>query len=131
MGSFANYLENKVLDHILGKTAYTMPAAYIVLSTADPTDAGTGLAEPVGGAYARKATVAADWAVAANGATSNANALTFPQATGNWGTITHFAIMDAATAGNVLAHGALTLSKAINTGDTATFAAGDLDITLD
>lgn len=131
MGSFSNYAENKILDHIVGKTSYTMPTAYIALSTADPTDAGTGLTEPVGGAYARKATTGADWAAAASGATSNATVLSFPQATGSWGTITHFALMDAATAGNMIGHGALTASKVISTGDTATFSIGDLDITLD
>lgn len=131
MGSFSNYLENKLVDHVVGKTSFTMPTAYIALSTADPLDTGAGLAEPVGNGYARKATVGADWAAAANGATSNATALAFPQATGAWGTVTHFTIMDAATAGNMLAHGTLAVAKPITTGDTPSFAIGDLGITLD
>jgi hypothetical protein len=131
MGSFSDYLENKILDHIVGKTSYTMPTAYVALSTADPLDTGAGLAEPSGGAYARVATAGGDWNAAASGAIDNANAITFPTATASWGTISHFAIMDAATSGNMLAHGALTASKVIGNGDTATFAAGDIDITLD
>lgn len=134
MGSFSDYAENKVLDHIVGKTSFSMPASvYVALCTAAPTDASTGstITEPSGGAYARKLTAGADWNAAAAGAIANANALAFAQATGDWGTITHFVLVDAASNGNVLAWGALSVSKAITTGDTASFAAGDLDITLD
>src|SRR3990167_384587 len=102
MGSFSNYLENKVLDHIVGKTSYTMPTVYVAASTADPTDAGTDIAEPVGGAYARVATSGATWAAAAAGATANGVAITFPAATGSWGTIAYFALFDALTGGNMI-----------------------------
>lgn len=130
MGSFSNYLENKILDHIFKTAAYTVPTnIYVALSTADPTDAGSGIAEPVGNAYARVQCNA--WDAAALGATANTNQVTFPQATGSWGTITHFALFDAITGGNMLAHGALTTSKAITTGDTPRFNAGDIDVTLD
>jgi hypothetical protein len=129
-GSFNDYTENKVLDHIVGKTSYTMPTAYVALFTVAPTDAGGGT-EVSGGSYARVATAGADWNAAASGATSNANAVTFPAATASWGTVVAFALMDASTAGNMLAWADLTTSKAIGSGDTASFAAGDLDITLD
>jgi len=131
MGSFADYWENEILDHIFGKGSYTPPTIYVGLSTADPTDDGSGLAEPTGNAYARVSTLAADWNVASGGALDNANDITFSEATGSWGTITHFALFDAATGGNMLAHGALSASKAIGSGDVAKFAAGDLDVSLD
>jgi hypothetical protein len=131
MGSFADYTENKVLDHIVGKTSFTMPTAYVGLSTADPTDDASGLAEPSGNGYARVTTAGADWNAAASGATSNANSLEFPEASGSWGTVTHFALFDAATSGNMLAHGTLDASRSITSGITPRFAAGELDITLD
>jgi len=131
MGSFGNYLENEILDHIFGKGSYTPPTIYVALSTADPLDDASGLSEPSGGSYARKSTAAADWNTAASGAIDNANDITFAQATASWGTITHFALMDAVSGGNLLAHGQLTASKAIGNGDTAKFVAGDLDVTLD
>lgn len=134
MGSFGNYLENEILDHIFGCTArnYTSPTnIFVALSTADPTDAGSGLAEPSGGAYARVSTDGDDWSVASGGALANATAITFPEATASWGTITHFALYDALTSGNMLGHGALTTSKAVSSGDTIQFAIGDLDVTLD
>ncbi|MFQ5479781.1 MAG: hypothetical protein ACE5DW_00700 [Thermodesulfobacteriota bacterium] len=108
-----------------------MPTAYVGLSTADPLDTGAGLAEPTGGAYARVTTSAIDWNAAAAGSISNANALTFPQATASWGTVTHFAVFDALTAGNLLASGALTVSKAVGNGDTVKFDVGQLSATLD
>jgi len=131
MGGFADYWENKILDHIFGKGSYTPPTIYVGLSTADPTDDGAGLDEPSGNAYARVQTSVSDWNAAANGSLDNAGNITFAQATGNWGTITHFALFDAPTAGNMLAHGALSQSKSISELDTARFEAGDLDISLD
>ena len=131
MGSFADYLENKILDHIFGKGIYTPPTIYVALSTADPGDDGSGLSEPSGNGYARKSTIASDWNTATGGTLDNANVITFAEASGNWGTISHFALMDAATGGNLLVHGALNVSKSIGSGDTARFEAGDLNISLD
>jgi hypothetical protein len=131
MGGFSDYWENKILDHIFGKGSYTPPTIYVGLSTADPTDAGSGLAEPSGNGYTRVQTSTSDWNAASNGTLDNSSDITFTQATGNWGTITHFALFDAATAGNMLAHGALNQSKSINEPDTARFEAGDLQISLD
>lgn len=130
MGSFANYLENKILDHILKTASYTVPTnIYFALSTADPTDAGSGLAEPSGNGYARKTCNV--WNAASVGQTANTNAVTFDVATGSWGTISHFAAFDSLSGGNMLFHGALSVAKAIATGDTASFAAGAVTITLD
>ena len=131
MGSFADYWENEILDHLFGKGNYTPPTIYVGLSTADPTDDATGLAEPSGNAYARVATSGANWNAASSGTIDNANDITFPEASGSWGTLTHFALFDAASGGNMLAHGSLSVSKTISSGDTAKFAAGDLDVSLD
>jgi len=134
MGSFSDFLEVELLDHVFMKGAYTPPTnIHVALCTADPTDAGTGstITEPSGGSYGRVSTAGADWDAAAAGATANATAIEFTQATGNWGTITHFALVDAASAGNMLGHGALSTPKAIDSGDTAKFAIGELDVTLD
>jgi hypothetical protein len=134
--SFSNFWEKEILDHLFGKGSYTPPTIYVALSTADPTDDGSGMAEPSGNGYARKQTAAGDWNVAVTGGDGkglidNANDLTFPEATGSWGTITHFALYDAASGGNFCCHGVLSASKPIGSGDTAKFAAGELDVTLD
>lgn len=107
-----------------------MPSVWVGLFTAAPSDAGGGT-ECTGGSYARKSTAGADWAAAASGATSNANAITFVTPTGSWGTATHFGLFDAATAGNLLRWAILTTPQAIGTGNTVSFAVGELDITED
>jgi hypothetical protein len=131
MGGFSDYWENKILDHIFGKGSYTPPTIYVGLSTAEPTDDGSGLSEPSGNGYARVQTSASDWNAAANGSLDNAGSITFAQASGNWATITHFALFDAATAGNMLAYGQLSQPTSISQSDTARFEAGDLQISLD
>lgn len=131
MGSFSNYWENAILDHLFGKSNYTPPTIHVGLSTADPGDGGAGLNEPTGDGYTRVQTEPADWNVAVDGLLDNANTITFNTATGNWGTLTHFALFDAASGGNMLAHGALTQAKIVGSGDTARCVAGDLEVTLD
>jgi len=131
MGSFGDYWEDEVLDHLFGKGAYTPPTIYVAASTVDPTDDGSGIAEPSGSGYARVETAGSDWDAASGGALDNANDINFPEASGSWGTITHFALYDAATDGNMLAHGSLTAGQAIASGEVLRFPAGDLDVTLD
>ncbi len=131
MGSFNNYTEAKVLDHVTGKTSFAKPTAYVGLSTADPTDDASGLAEPSGNNYARVTTSGSDWDAAASGATANATVLTFPEASGSWGTVTHFALFDASSGGNMLCHGTLDSSRAITSPQVPRFGIGELDITLD
>jgi hypothetical protein len=130
MSAASDYLEVKVLDHVLGNTTYT-PATtlYLGLWTADDgLEGGTITSEVSGGSYARE-TIAFD--AASGNSTSNTSTVTFTTATGNWGTITHVAVMDASTSGNVLFHGAVTTSKTIENGDTFQVSAGNLTISLD
>ena len=132
--SFSDFLENELLDHAFGPGAYTAPATlYVALSTTTPTDAGANFTEPTAMAYARVAVTnnATQWPAASGGSKTNANAITFTTATGNWTTITHFAIYDDPTAGNMLVWGALSAPKAVNNGDTFRFNASALTITLD
>lgn len=134
MGSFGNYLENALLDHVFQcGGANLVPAAnlYVALSTADPLDTGAGIAEPAGGSYARALANASHFASAANGAVTNDADIPFPTATLAWGTITHFAIYDANVAGNMLAHGSLATPKAVSAGDTAKFVTADIVVSLD
>ena len=127
MAAFSNYLENALINGTLRATSYTAPATvYVALFTDDPTDAGTGT-EVTGNGYARQS---ATFAAPSNGAASTNADVQFPQATGAQGTVTHFAIFDALTTGNMLFHGALTTSKTIDTGDVFKIASGSLTVTL-
>lgn len=126
MSAMSDYLELKVLDHVLGTGAYTMPSTvYVGLSTASLNDDNSGT-ELSGSGYARQS---ATFSAASSGTTSNSAAIEFPAATGSWGTVSHFGIYDAASSGNLLIHGAFTTGKAIASGDILKIATGDLDIT--
>lgn len=126
-GSISDALEIELLDHVLKTGAYGVPAnIYVALSTADPLDTGANIAEPVAMAYAR--VVMNSWDVATARATENTSQITFAQSTGDWGTITHWAIFDAITGGNFLAHGDFTASKTAPNGTNLYIAAGDLDV---
>ncbi len=131
MGCLTNYAENEVLDHVLKVGSFTRPATlYLALCKSDPGEAatGAGLDEPSGGAYARQSINV--WDSAASRATANTSDIPFPTATGDWGTITHWAICDALTDGNVLAYGVLSASKNVETNGTISVLAGDLDISI-
>ena len=127
MAEFSDFLENKIIDHMLRNQSYTPPATiYVALYTDDPTDADTGT-EVSGGSYARQPVTLT---AASGGASSNSADITFPTATANWGTITHIGLRDALTGGNLLMHSPLDASKTVNNGDTFKINAGELDVTV-
>ena len=104
MTGFSTYLGRKFLDMSTGKTSYSLPTAYIGLYTTAPTDAGGGV-EVAGNNYSRVTTAGSDWNAASGAApctVSNANALTFPVPSADWGTIVAFGVFDASTSGNLL-----------------------------
>ena len=127
--SFSNYLETELLEHVFTNTAYTAPSTlYLALFTSNPAEDASGTEVTTSGtAYARQTVT---FTVSGNTATTDA-AVEFPTATANYGTVSHVAIFDASSAGNMIAYAALTTSKAIETGDVFRVPAGDLDITLD
>ncbi len=131
--SFSDYWENRILDHIFGKAAYTAPShIYVALSRADPGELGSGVQEPSSGNYSRVETDPADWSAAAAGAIENAAAITFPTPTADWGGMTHAALYDAATGGNLLACGELpSVLNVYATSPAPELAAGKLVVTLD
>lgn len=136
-GSFSNYLENLLLDHVLGgvDSEAAIPAAvHIAVGTGTAgTDQDAGIANEVSGNNYSRVSVTrnqTNFPAASGGAISNGTAITFPQASGSWGTVTQVFIMDASTSGNLLAWGDLTVAKAVGANDTLSFAIGDLDLTL-
>lgn len=124
MGSLADFAENELLDHLFNAAYSPVATVYLGLCTADPTDAATGAScseAANANGYAR--TAIAFGAAAARKITQNAQ-VDFPQASGAWGTITHWVITDNAThgAGNALAHGAFTSSFSPVSGNTPSVA---------
>lgn len=127
MTAFSDYAENALINHLLRNSALSSPATvYLALYTTNPTDADSG-AEVSGGSYERKS-IAFD--APSNGVTQNTSQVSFPVATGTWGTVTHWAIADASSGGNILFHGSLTTPQEIISGRQIVFGAGQVTITL-
>lgn len=126
---------NLILDEIFGAVDITKPGTlYFGLCTGGVSAAGVVTGEPSGNGYARK-DITNDknlWTDAAAGALENEVAITFAQASGSWGTVAYFFIANhlTDTGSAIIAYGELTTPKAIDNGDTAQFAIGDLDISL-
>lgn len=130
MGSLSDFAEGELLDHVFNGS-YTPPSTvYLALCTADPTDAATGASMNEcanSGSYAREAIT---FGAAASRQVAQSGTVTFTQATGSWGTVTHWAVVDTDTygAGNVLAAGQFGVSKSIVSGNTPSIAGGEITV---
>ena len=138
MAGKTDYWENALLNYTFRAVAMpTITNIYVGLFTVIPSaDAGTGGTEVSGGSYARQLVTrgTGEWkdpSTATQGLTENINAITFPTASGAWGTVVAVGVWDASTGGNLLYFGSLAASKTVASGDVLKFNAGDLDITED
>lgn len=135
-GAMADYLEGKLLEHTFKAVAYTGPTTiYAGLSTTACSDSSVGT-EVSGGSYARVAITSngTNWTgpSAGNGTIANGAAITWSAPTGNWGSVTHWFLIDASSGGNPLVCASLTTPKTINNGDAApSFAIGAMTFQID
>ena len=127
MSGRSTYLGNSFLNVIRG-TAYTAPSAvYVALFNGDPTDAGTGGSE-VTTTIRTAGRVAATFGAPSAKAMSNSAAVSFGNAAGA-ATVTHYALFDAASAGNMLDSAPLTGgSMAVSANSAVSFAVGAIVI---
>lgn len=125
--SLTTYAGNKVLDHLIGKTAFTMPDVHLALFKTAPNVAGGGTECAYTG-YARLDVAGADFSAAASLASTNANVLTFGTKTaGTDENVGWWATFDASVGGNMLEFGTMAAAKTIANGDTPKFPIGDFD----
>ena len=131
MGSFTDYLEKKVLNALFGNDTIPSLTTYFALFTAAPSDASGGTEVAATSNYAR---VNFSTMSSATADSRNSTTITFATCTGAggaWGTVSHFAVFDSLSAGNMLMWATLTASKAVATSDVAQFASGSLTVSLD
>ena len=133
MSAFSDYLENTLISATLRGATFTGGAVYVALFKTDPTDAGTG-SEMSDSGYVRQrahTTVTSEgFTVPANGVTSNSRNIVFPAIIDSQATVTHWAIFDAQTAGNLLYHAPLLNPKTLDPTDVLSFPIGSLTVTL-
>jgi hypothetical protein len=127
------YLLNSILTGVLRGPSTSSPgssltqpsATYVGLYTAAPAPTGGGT-EVSGNGYARQK---GNFAAPSNGAIASNADITFPQASGAWGTIIYFGVFDSLAGGNLLYFAPLTSSRSVLTGDTVKFPSGQLTVT--
>ena len=123
----SNYLANAILGWFGGDDMPTAPATvYVALFNGDPTAAGSGGTE-VTTTIRAGGRVAVDWGAVASRARANDAQIDFGTAAGA-ATVTHAAIFDASTAGNMLAYTPLDNTRNVNAGDPVVFPVGDLSV---
>lgn len=128
MTAFSDYLENKIINHIVGNGVFAYPGTvYMALFTSGALLESNQITHEVsGGGYVR---VAVTFDGALNGTATTPGDVIFPTATASWGTVEAAALMDSSSGGNVLIHGTVT-STPINIGDQFKFEAGNIQVSL-
>lgn len=132
MANISNYMEERILNHFFKGVSSSPPGTlYIALFLNNPTDAATGT-EVSGSEYARKVITFGEVSQIEGKATiSNSDDIEFDQAGDNWGLVTHAAIYDDLTGGNMYYYGPLENPKDVQTSDILKVLAGELKLTLD
>ncbi len=134
--SFSDELRQAILDASFGGSGnLDVNTFHIGLSRVEPGFDGSANSEPVGNAYARVTFVNSDnnWAAAASGVKQNAAAITFPEASGSWGLVSHLTVWIDPTSDGALSYWAsapLGTSKSIISGDTPNVPVNSLSFTV-
>lgn len=112
-----SYFREKLANHIMGLSAYTVPPLYLALFTANPGDGGSQVSEIAVGGYARQALTGVMGAAdPVTGYSINTAVINFPIATVEWPAVAYLAFVDALTGGNILNIGHPSVPKIIAAG---------------
>lgn len=135
MGNLSDFGERAFVNYVLRSQPRPASTYYLGLSTTPFSEADVAVTafsrEPSGNGYARTVIPFGSAAVKNNRSISNASPITFPTATGPWGTISHWGIFDGlGSSANLVAQGTLTGSVPVDNGVTFFIAAGDLEISI-
>jgi hypothetical protein len=123
----SNYLADEILDWFKGADMPTAPTTvYVALFDGDPTAAGTSGTEVTTDIRAA-GRLAITWGSITGRAISNSANIDFGTSAGD-ADVTHAAIFDAATGGNMLCYTALDNARTIVTGDPVVIPSGDLNV---
>jgi hypothetical protein len=127
---FTDYLEEQFMLHTLKGTPYTPPnSVWIALYTNSPGEDDSGT-EVSGDGYYRTEVPRGGWETPSSGATQNLNAINFPTALSDWGTIRYIGIKDAQFSGSLLIYSELKNPKAIDENDEFGIKVGGLDLII-
>ena len=126
--ALSNDWETHLLQYTFNSNSLTRPSSLFSSFYIQPILLMQGVNEISGNGYARQSITFGT--VSGNTATSNAT-VTFPACTGSaWGVVSHCSIHTASTAGTMICHSALTLSKDIQIGDILQVQSGAITVQL-
>lgn len=136
MSAASNYTENNIVNALLRGTVFPVPAKqYISLHTSNPGEAGGNeVSTAAWPAYARQdaavgGAVDSGWSAPSDGTCTNAKQITYPSNNGAGPiTVTHWALYDAPTGGNLLVYAPLTTSRTLQVGDVFVYDIGSLTV---
>jgi hypothetical protein len=128
MSAASTYLQNAILNHLLrGEDLPSLGTVYAALHIEDPTEEGLEATEVDADGYAR-VSLGVQFSDAVAGIALNAEAIEFPEAGADWGTVKYLALWDSATDGNMLVAGPLGTYRTVGAGDICRFDAGAFEI---
>lgn len=131
MSAMTNHFEQIILNTMRGTTAAAPATVYVALFLSDPTENGTAGTEADYTGYARQALEMSTPTISGNTvSTQNTSQIAFPTPNGNVGTVTHAAIMDAATGGNMLIYKQLDNPITLTSEVSPRFSAGDITLSM-
>ena len=127
----STYFLNSIMGNVFKtQTSPGLPdKVYLGLSSSAPSVDGSGVTEPLTSAgYAR--VELNNLGAPANGVISNTAEISFPESSASWGTVTHFALFDAPTNGNLLMFNSLTQARSVEAATIVMVKTGSLKLTL-
>lgn len=126
MAAIAAAEANRLLDASFGKAVYVAPTTpmKLALETSANTDSAAGT-EVVGGSYARQ-----DLEMAAASGKQIANSASEAYTNMPAGTVSHISIYDSAGTPRRAWYGPLTTARTLAAGDTLSFAAGSIVVSI-
>lgn len=137
MAGFSDHIAQAVINYtLIGSPMPSIAGRYLALFTADPKDDNSGSGSEISaGWYARQA--ANSWSAPVSNPdgtsgtmTQNTAQVTFPAVVGSSVTVTHWALYDAATGGNLLYSGPLQSPRTLQVSDVMALAANQLTMTF-
>ena len=127
-----NFFEEKMLNLMRGESITAPQTMYLALFQSNPSDAGTGTEASYTGYSRMPITFRAPYAQSSGSniyVLENSVEISFPEASASGNSITHVAVMDNVTGGNMWLYGELALPLAIQAGVTPVFRVASLQWT--
>ena len=127
------YFLNLIMGNIFGteKTPGIPAKYYLALSKTAPAIDGSGVTEPPVNSSGYARVELTSLSEPADGVIKNLSTVSFEESLVDWGIITHYAVYDAETGGNLLFYNALEAPRTAESGTVLMFRANELTLTLE